>query len=44
LLVKFNAAKSERDRVRILPVLRAQHEALIKAGVLVPELEALFPD
>ena len=43
LLVKFNAAKSEKDRVRILPVLRAQHEALIKAGVSVPELEALFP-
>jgi len=43
LLVKFNAAKSEKDRVRILPVLHAQHEALIKAGVSVPELEALFP-
>jgi hypothetical protein len=44
LLVKFNAAKSEKDRARILPVLRTQHEALIKAGVSVPELEALFPD
>ena len=43
LLVKFNAAKSERDRARILPVLRAQHQALIKAGVSVPELDALFP-
>jgi len=44
LLVKFKAAKSERDRARILPVLRVQHEALIKAGVTIPELEALFPD
>ncbi len=44
LLIKFNAAKSEKDRARILPVLRAQHEALIKAGVSIPELEALFPD
>ncbi|HEX9386431.1 MAG TPA: hypothetical protein VF918_08935 [Anaerolineales bacterium] len=44
LLVKFNAAKSEKDRARILPVLRAQHEALIRAGVSIPELEALFPD
>jgi hypothetical protein len=44
LLVKFNATKSERDRARILPVLRVQHEALIKAGVTISELEALFPD
>jgi hypothetical protein len=44
LLIKFNAAKSEKDRARILPVLRAQHEALIKAGLLTPELEALFPE
>jgi hypothetical protein len=44
LLVNFNAAQTEKDRARILPVLRAQHEALIKAGVSIPELEALFPD
>ena len=45
LLVKFNAATNERDRARILPVLRAQHESLIKAGISIPpELEALFPD
>jgi hypothetical protein len=44
LLAKFNSTKSEKDRARILPVLRAQHEALIKAGVSVPELDALFPD
>jgi len=44
LLVKFNEAKSEQDRARILPVLRIQHEALIKAGVSVPELDALIPD
>jgi hypothetical protein len=44
LLVKFNATQNTRDRARILPVLRAQHESLIKAGVSIPELEALFPD
>jgi len=43
LLVTFNAAKNAKDRARILPVLRAQHESLIKAGVSIPELEALFP-
>ena len=43
LLMKFNAAKNDKDRARILPVLRVQHEALIKAGVSTPELEALFP-
>lgn len=43
LLVKFNAAKNAKDRARILPVLQAQHESLIKAGVSIPELEALFP-
>ena len=43
LLVKFNDTKDEKARARILPVLRAQHEALIKAGVLSPELDALFP-
>jgi len=44
LLVKFEAAKNEKDRSRIMPVLRAQHDALIKAGLTIPELEALFPD
>lgn len=44
LLVKFQNTKNEQDRSRIMPVLRAQHEALIKAGVTIPELEALFPD
>ena len=44
LLVKFNAAQNAKDRARILPVLRSQHQSLIKAGVSVPELEALFPD
>ena len=43
LLVKFHATKDEKARARILPVLRAQHKALIKAGVLSPELDALFP-
>ena len=43
LLVKFNATKNEKARARILPVLRAQHQALIKAGVQNPELDALFP-
>jgi hypothetical protein len=45
LLIKFNAAINQRDRARILPVLRAQHQSLIKAGISIPpELEALFPD
>jgi hypothetical protein len=43
LLVKFNAAENEKDRARILPVLRAQHASLVKAGVSIPELEALLP-
>jgi hypothetical protein len=43
LLVKFKSA-NEKDRSRIMPVLRAQHESLIRAGVTIPELEALFPD
>jgi hypothetical protein len=43
LLVRFNNTKNERDRQRILPVLRAQHEALIKAGISIPELETYFP-
>jgi hypothetical protein len=43
LLIKFKAAEDTKDRERILPVLRAQHEALVKAGVLVPELEIYFP-
>jgi hypothetical protein len=43
LLVKFNATKNEKARARILPVLRAQHQALIKAGVQSPALDALFP-
>jgi len=43
LLVKFHATQDEKARARILPVLRAQHKALIKAGVLSPELDALFP-
>jgi len=44
LLIKFNEAKSEKDRARILPVLKVQHQSLIDAGILIPpELEALFP-
>jgi hypothetical protein len=43
LLVKFRNAESEHDRARILPVLRAQHQALLDAGVTVPELESYFP-
>jgi hypothetical protein len=42
LLVKFNATKNEKDRARILPVLRVQHASLVKAGVSIPELEALL--
>lgn len=43
LLVKFRNAESEKDRARILPVLRAQHEVLLEAGILIPELEGYFP-
>ena|SRR5215208_7205919 len=43
LLMKFNTEQNEQRRQRILPVLRSQHEALIKAGILVPELESYFP-
>jgi hypothetical protein len=42
LLIKFRTAESEKDRARILPVLRSQHEALVEAGILVPELETYF--
>ena len=43
LLIKFNAEQDEEKRERILPILRAQQEALKKAGVSVPELESYFP-
>ena len=43
LLIKFQAEQDELKRARILPILRAQHEALIKAGVVIPELEVYFP-
>ncbi len=43
LLVKFNAEQDEKKRARILPILRAQHQELIKAGISVPELESFFP-
>ena len=43
LLIKFRNAESEQDRARILLVLHAQHEALLEAGVVVPELESYFP-
>jgi hypothetical protein len=43
LLIKFNAEQDEEKRARILPILQAQHEALIEAGIQVPELEVYFP-
>jgi len=43
LLIKFHAEQDEKKRERILPILRAQHDALIKAGISVPELEIYFP-
>ncbi len=43
LLVKFSAERDPAKRERILPILRAQHEELIKAGISVPELESYFP-
>jgi hypothetical protein len=42
LLMKFRNAESEHDRARILPVLQAQHEALVRVGILIPELETFF--
>jgi hypothetical protein len=44
LLVKFQNAGDARDRERILPVLRAQHQALLEAGISVPELDLYFPN
>lgn len=44
LLVKFQNADNAKDRERILPILRAQHQALLEAGISVPELELYFPD
>jgi hypothetical protein len=43
LLIKFNAEQDEEKRARILPILRAQHQALIDAGIVAPELESYFP-
>lgn len=43
LLIKFSSEQDAKRRERIVPILRAQHEALIKAGVSVPELEIYFP-
>ena len=43
LLFRFYNETDERDRQRILPVLRAQYEMLTKAGISIPELEAYFP-
>jgi hypothetical protein len=43
LLVKFRNAQNPRDRERILPALREQHDALLDAGVIIPELESYFP-
>lgn len=43
LLIKFNAEQDEEKRARILPILRSQHEALVEAGIAVPELENYFP-
>ncbi|HEX2993681.1 MAG TPA: hypothetical protein VHP14_02590 [Anaerolineales bacterium] len=43
LLIKFNSEQDPQKRERILPILRAQHDELLKAGVQVPELEGYFP-
>jgi len=43
LLVKFQNAQSEQDRARIRPVLLAQYEALLDAGVDLTALERYFP-
>jgi hypothetical protein len=43
LLIKFHAEQDQEKRERILPIIRSQHEWLVKSGVLVPELEIYFP-
>jgi len=43
LLIKFNAEHDAEKQARIMPVLRSQQQALIQAGVSVPELEGYFP-
>ena len=43
LLVKFQNAQNEQDRARIRPVLLAQHQALLEAGVDLTALERYFP-
>jgi hypothetical protein len=43
LLMKFNAEQDAEKRERILPILRAQHEWLVRSGISVPELEIYFP-
>lgn len=43
LLVKFQNAQNEQDRARIRPVLLAQYEALLDAGVDLTVLERYFP-
>ncbi len=43
LLIQFNAEEDAQAQARILPVLRNQHQRLLEAGVLAPELEAYFP-
>ncbi|HSB00811.1 MAG TPA: hypothetical protein VLE49_09180 [Anaerolineales bacterium] len=43
MLVKFNAEQDQKKRERVLPILRAQHDELVKAGISVPELEGYFP-
>ena len=43
LLIKFRNAADEDDRARLLPILQDQHQALLEAGVAIPELEPYFP-
>lgn len=43
LLIQFYEEDDEKARARILPVLQAQHEVLLEAGILLPELEPYFP-
>lgn len=43
LLIHFSSEQNPRDQARILPILRAQHEALRNACISVPELEMYFP-
>jgi hypothetical protein len=42
LIVRFKAEEDERDRARILNVLKSQQDSLRKVGLSIPELDSYF--